>query len=547
MRALAAALLVVLAGAGGPATSPGRNGRLAFASERGGSALGIFTVNPDGSGLRRVTGHPPFGVDPAWSPDGRRVAFDMLSAASGHELWVANANGTRPHRLLSRVGSDDLQIAWSPDGRRLAFVQYSARTRTDIWVVDADGRHRRRLIATRLSESEPAWSPDGSRIAYARQTGRTFSVFVASATGGPGRRLATGGEPAWSPDGRRIAFVRSRCPVCHYRLFVMDASGAHVRRLTPTADKDDGSPVWSPDGRMIAYAICCDEEGDRIGGALYLIRPDGSGQRRIYFGDDDVEHPTWSPDGRRLAFDVGDVRLYVIRSDGTGARSFFSPPPAVDAAPVWSPRGRKLAFIRNGYLWVMDPDGSAQRRIGFWFSASWAPDGNHVAAENEADGVDVVSLVDGHSTVILSDEGAGDTSKWGPAWSPDGRRIAYLDGDGYEGDVSLYTVSDGSTGSLGVTAEGGLSWSPDGARLLYDAHSRCGRSDCDAVFALDVATRRARLLARHASQAVYSPDGKQIAFVRGGDVYTMRADGRNVRRITRDPGPDLAPDWQPLP
>src|SRR5712691_3781432 len=100
LGAVAAGLLLALAGGSAEAGFPGRNGRLAFASERGGSALGIFTMGADGRGLRRLTGRPPFGVDPAWSPDGRRIAFDRIAGGTP-AVYVASATGGPARRLAA--------------------------------------------------------------------------------------------------------------------------------------------------------------------------------------------------------------------------------------------------------------------------------------------------------------------------------------------------------------------------------------------------------------------------------------------------------------
>src|SRR5439155_22935564 len=143
----------------------------------------------------------------------------------------------------------------------------------------------------------------------------------------------------------------------------------------------------------------------------------------------------------------------------------------------------------------------------------------------------------------LEDMGAGDTSKWDPAWSPKGGVLAYLDGvPGDVGEVMLITIANGHARSLDVSAEGGLAWTPDGGALAFES----GRS----LYAFDVATHRRRLLARNAAQPAWSPDGRRIAFVRSfgrnREICVMRPDGSAQRRLTHNPGADESPDWQPL-
>jgi dipeptidyl aminopeptidase/acylaminoacyl peptidase len=165
--AIAAAAL--LAGSAG-AASPGRNGLIAFASERDGLGAGISTMRTDGTGLVRLTGPPPEAADAAFSPDGRSLAFTRVARRS-HQFWFANADGTRPHAVL-RAGPDGAGApAWSPDGRWLAF-DAGPETHTRISVVHPDGTALRTLV----DGADPTWSWDGKTIAFTR-SGRSPGIW----------------------------------------------------------------------------------------------------------------------------------------------------------------------------------------------------------------------------------------------------------------------------------------------------------------------------------------------------------------------------------
>src|SRR4051794_16997241 len=221
---LACVLVLVLGTGSAAAHSP--PGHIAFVQVRGGQAS-IWTMNAFGTGLRRLAA----GSSPAWTLTGTRIAF-----VRGGAVWVMAADGSRPRRLVH--GGDP---SWAPDGNRLVFARAGA-----LWVVAADGRGLRRVAAGRV----PAWSPDATTIAFER----AGSVWTVPAAGGKPRLLIRdAGEPAWSQDARRLAFTSTRARFGGREVYVADAEGSHVRRVTRTR-ADERSPTWSPDGIWIATA-----------------------------------------------------------------------------------------------------------------------------------------------------------------------------------------------------------------------------------------------------------------------------------------------------
>jgi TolB protein len=216
-----------------PAWSPDRR-RIAFA--RGLVGLGgIWVMNADGSGQRRLTRRPGDG-DPTWSPDGRRIAYRSDSKTS-FDLWVVPSAGGRPKPLLVTPRANEWQPDWSPDGRRLA-LQSSRGGGIQIWVLNLSSKQMRRLTSGRDSFS-PDWAPDGRRIAYA--TGGQIAVLHADTRA---RRLLASGkpqsadDPSWSPDGRRIVFQRGG------QVLSMRAGGGELRYVTRAAWGTNGEPDW---------------------------------------------------------------------------------------------------------------------------------------------------------------------------------------------------------------------------------------------------------------------------------------------------------------
>jgi TolB protein len=246
-----------------PAWSPdGR--RIAF--HRGGT---IHVIEADGSNERSLGQ----GWNPAWSPDGTRIVFNTgFNRDDG--IFVMNADGSGLRRLIRRdfanPGSGDWTgwPEWSPDGRQISFVRapdYDSYDPWQIYVMNADGSDPRNLNVLRSVGGSFAevhsWSPDGSRIAMAVNSGLNWTIASVDASGADYRvhyREASGGyaaHPDWSPDGRRIVFNRyvttSGCetPSCPMRIFVVSTEGGPAHQLIPEveqgADYWDDEPAWS--------------------------------------------------------------------------------------------------------------------------------------------------------------------------------------------------------------------------------------------------------------------------------------------------------------
>ncbi|MBV9213944.1 MAG: PD40 domain-containing protein [Actinobacteria bacterium] len=292
-----------------PATLPGVDGRIAFV--RPGS--GIWTVNPDGSGLARVSPQTrrtsPCDSDPFFSPRGSWLVFQ----------------GCNPDRHVTNVGR-----------------MTAAGMRSKTIVTSAAGR---------LAPQTPTYSPSGQRIAFAAGANRP-KVFIARASGGGAKSLGVVGyEPAWSSRGR-IAFTvpLNTTQWCNSTelddIATMRANGTDVRRIT----RDYGSydPDWSPDGRHIAFA------------------------RDVTVGPGDYSDAQGTMDCLRVHKSQAPYgpEIFVADEDGANQRQLTH---AGGSHPAWSPDGKLIAFERSGYVWIMRANGKHQRRLVRGIQPAWQP------------------------------------------------------------------------------------------------------------------------------------------------------------------------------
>jgi Tol biopolymer transport system component len=266
---------------------------------------------------------PEGEIAPAIGLKGRIV----YSSVAG-DLWIVKADGSNRRRLTDSGAGIDYSPTWSPDGKRVAFRttrgSSSGPDPSNIFVINADGSGERQLTPARGQAAGglfPAWSPDGRSIAYSNGAG----INLIRPDGSGRRPLGVPGEcSVWSPDGSKLMFcsngINRGQGVDNWDVFVMDADGSHVRRLTSDVAQDYPG-AWSPDGTQIAFFSRRDGDGD-----VYVMDAEGSNVRRVTNQPGAQAADAWLSDGRLVIGSAqegveGPPQWFVMRPDGSGRAS----------------------------------------------------------------------------------------------------------------------------------------------------------------------------------------------------------------------------------
>jgi serine/threonine protein kinase/Tol biopolymer transport system component len=479
-----------------PALSPDGQS-IAFRSSRAGG--GLFVMGATGESVRRLT---DFGFNPAWSPDGREIVFATEevtgpgSRGSRSQLWIVDVvtGGIRRLETGPETGGDAVQPAWSPDGRRIAYWGVPAGTgRRAIWTISA--------IPTAGGEPilvvdgggsalvwSPAWAPDGKHLYFAGDRGGAMGLWrvpidqrSGRVRGEPRQVLApatSSALPSLARDGRRIAFVSSeeRANVVRIGFDPVRLETTGVLRPVTSGSRSVRSVHASPDGKMLVYATAAPQED------LFAVHSDGSGQLQLTDDPAKDRLPRWSADGERIVFysDRGGEGYEAWARDARGPRlERLTDVSGAVVEPLESPDGsllvcgidftgprlidlRKPLAERTPRGLQIDEAGAGEGPPAFGVT-SWAPDGSRLAGFDEQGRIVVYSFASRRAEV-LPETGTNAT------WLRDGRTLLFLRDDAV---WAIDVPSRRARKLLDPPAHSAFSWialSPD-ERTLYLVHA----------------------------------------------------------------------------
>jgi Tol biopolymer transport system component len=311
-----------------------------------GDKQGIHLIEEDGGHRLVLSPREVWSLNPVWSPDATWIAFSSENESGSLDIWCTRIDGTVTRKLTNN-GLNSHSPAWSPDGRRIAYVA-GVNGKSQIYIMDLESNDPDSLTITGdnaltngdFDNTSPQWSPDGRRILFISNRDANPEVYVMNSDGSNlanlSRNPATDDSASWSPDGRSVLFRSDRDG--NQEIYKVNIDGnACVTGLTNLTRNPamDYSPSWSHDGRKILFLST-----RNLGETLFVMNYNGGFPTRLASPDFRVRGPVWSPDDKKIAcagFTGTDWEIFLLDMNEKKMTN-LTKTPINEFDPVWAPR-----------------------------------------------------------------------------------------------------------------------------------------------------------------------------------------------------------------
>jgi Tol biopolymer transport system component/predicted Ser/Thr protein kinase len=444
-----------------PALSPAGN-LIAYASDKSGS-MNIYLTDLRGINERQLTNDPAFDSNPCWFPDGSSIVFTSDRDHS-RSIWRVGLLGGSPTLLLK----DASEPAISFDGSRIAFTTIrdslvklgiaSLSNLSDVRILEVGGTFS-------WEELDPTWSPDGRTLCYSHN----YDLWTISVADGRREPLTSGHqgdrEPVWSPTGSYIYFSSTRGGT--YAIWRVRAGGGAAEKVT-TGEGSEVHPSLSRNGRILAYATTTPRQ------ELVTFLDTSTGEKST-LPELGWSHVSFAPDRSRFVFvprrpsqnqDLWFHPMEGCKPVGTPTQLTYDRGYA--ELPAFSPDGQWIAYTREidgaSNIWIVRAAGGPSVRLtdspGIDTQAAWSPDGKRLAfvsVRNQRVRICLMTVKDGAPAGPPRQITNGDCDAFVPSWSPDGKMIAFRGIKDMQADLWLVSSNEDAPARR-VTSGAGLSW-----------------------------------------------------------------------------------------